>query len=350
MTTPDAPLPDVSVPEAAALVAAASAAPEPPPRAVWALHAPEAPWCPPEWLGWLEEAAPGLRERHDATAGAHGTAAPPEAVGSALRADGWSLVLASRRGRVHAHRAEHREDAGALLRFNGGFVAAVADGAGSAPWSRLGSAIATDVVTHTVRDSLRHGAAPADALQGALVEAAERVNDVMRAFAEHAGLPLKALRCTLLVMAVHGTQLGVLQVGDGAMALKRRDGTLIHPHAAATGDFSGEVAHFLPDDGALAVLQQSVAVYDAGEIDAALLATDGVEDPWYPFTRHAGALFDVLTGGSDEAAILPAGLTLSWSASVTTAADPAHALSEWLAFEKRGENDDRTLCLIERVA
>jgi hypothetical protein len=30
---------------------------------------------------------------------------------------------------------------------------------------------------------------------------------------------------------------------------------------------------------------------------------------------------------------------------VLGAADPVHALAEWLAFEKRGENDDRTLCL-----
>ncbi|MBY0489452.1 MAG: protein phosphatase 2C domain-containing protein [Gemmatimonadaceae bacterium] len=350
MTTPDAPSPDASVPEAAALVAAASAAPEAPPRAVWALNTPEAPWCPKEWTAWLEAAAPGLRARHDATAERHGTAPLAEAVGSALRTEGWSLVLASRRGRVHAHRGEHREDAGTLLRFSGGFVAAVADGAGSAPWSRLGSAIATDVVTHALREALHHGSAPAEALSGALVTAAAQVNEAMRRFAEQAGLPHKALRCTLLVIAVHAHQLGVLQVGDGAMALRRHDGTLVHPHAAATGDFSGEVAHFLPDEGALAVLQQSVAVYDAREISAALLATDGVEDPWYPFTRHAGSLFDVLQHGSHSAAVLPAGLTLSWPDSVTAAPDPVHALAEWLAFEKRGENDDRTLCLIERVA
>jgi hypothetical protein len=349
MTTPNAPSPDSSVPEAVP-EPARDAAPEAPPRAVWALHAPEAPWCPDEWSAWLDEAAPGLRGRHDATAERHGSdAAPAEAVGTALRADGWSLVLASRRGRVHAHRGEHREDAGALLRFSGGFVAAVADGAGSAPWSRLGSAIAVDVITHALRDALHHGQAPAAALPAALTSAAANAHEAMRRFAERAALPPKALRCTLLVVTVHAGQIGVLQVGDGAMALKRRDGTLVHPHAAATGDFSGEVAHFLPDDGALEVLQQSAAVYHAADIEAALLATDGVEDPWYPFTRHAGTLFDVLMRGSENAAVLPTGLALSWTDSVTNAADPVHALAEWLAFEKRGENDDRTLCLIERA-
>jgi hypothetical protein len=140
-----------------------------------------------------------------------------------------------------------------------------------------------------------------------------------------------------------------MQVGDGAMALQQHDGTLVHPHAAATGDFSGEVAHFLPDDGALEVLQQSIGTHAAAPVRRVLLASDGVEDPWYPFTRHAATLFDVLTRGVDDAAVVPTGLLSAWRDSVTQAADPVHALSEWLAFEKRGENDDRTLCLVERT-
>jgi hypothetical protein len=163
-------------------------------------------------------------------------------------------------------------------------------------------------------------------------------------------LALRDLRTTLLVAALHRDVLGVLQVGDGAMAVVHTDGTLSHPQTAATGDYSGEVAHFLPDDGALDVLQASAKTMPATNVAAVLLASDGVEDPWYPFTRWAHPLVQALARGTSSTATagetaLPASLVLAYTASVLDAADPVHALAEWLAFEKRGENDDRTLCL-----
>lgn len=331
-----------------------SAVPTPadaPPRAVWTANVPSAPWCPDEWRAALEHVAPGVLLQGSAsghTSGGSGNTPYGETMGGRVTGDGWSLVVASRRGRLHAHRGEHREDAGTLLRFSTGWVAAIADGAGSAAWSRLGSAIATHVVAHAVRERLAHGDASATGLLPALRDAALATHAALRWFAEAVEIPPKALRTTLLVVARHGTQIGVLQVGDGAMTLRRTSGTLLHPHAAATGDFSGEVTHFLPDDGAVEQLVASASVHDAETIDAVLIATDGVEDPWYPFTRHAHALFDVLTRGLEDDAVLPEGVTPAWRTSVTHAADPVHALAEWLAFEKRGENDDRTLCLIQR--
>jgi hypothetical protein len=47
----------------------------------------------------------------------------------------------------------------------------------------------------------------------------------------------------------------------------------------------------------------------------------------------------------DGEATLPPSLVPSHPASVLRAADPVQSLADWLAFEKRGENDDRTLCL-----
>ena len=77
------------------------------------------------------------------------------------------------------------------------------------------------------------------------------------------------------------------------------------------------------------------------------VATDGVEDPWYPFTRHAGPLYTQLLHGVGDT-VSAGGVTSSHRAPVLTAPDPVHALIEWLAFEKRGENDDRTLCVIRQ--
>ncbi|MCO4100794.1 MAG: protein phosphatase 2C domain-containing protein [Gemmatimonas sp.] len=314
------------------------AAAEPPPRPVWNSVAPSAPWCPDEWRAHLDAVAPGLFTSASA-------ASVHEATGSRTAADGWALVLGSRRGRLHAHRGAHREDAGHLVHFTNGWCTAVADGAGSATYSRLGSALATFTFTHEVREALQHGRAPAAALDEAMQHAAVAVDVRQRAFAARTGLALRDLRTTLLVATLHAGRLAFMQVGDGAMVVRHRGGALSHPFAAATGDFSGEVAHFLPDDGALAVLQSSLTTADVGETDVVLLATDGVEDPWYPFTRHAVALIDTLRAGVRDDSALPASLVPSWRDGVLEAADPVHALTEWLAFEKRGENDDRTLCV-----
>ncbi len=321
---------------------ASAPAPEPPPRAVWTLVEPTAPWCPDVWTHHLEAVAPGL-------AAAHAGAARGESIGEQLGVPGWTLVLASRRGRLHAHRGEHREDAGAMVGLTGGWCAAVADGAGSAPWSRLGAAIATRVFTHAMRDTVPAGDGSREALATAMQQAAHAANAAMRDFAGRAGLALRDLRTTLLAAVLHQGTVGVMQVGDGAMALMRAERAVTHPHAAATGDYSGEVAHFLPDDGALTQLQQSLSLHTADDTVGLVLATDGVDDPWYPFTRHVGALYSHLVHGVTEAAQLPAGLVPAWAGPVLDAADPVQALMDWLAFEKRGENDDRTLCVVQRT-
>lgn len=307
-----------------------------PTRATWSAKLPEGAWCPEEWLQHLEVVAPGLH----APDGQH---EPVEATGTRASSSGWSLVVASRRGRLHAHRGEHREDAGAVVTFAGGWCAAVADGAGSAKWSRLGSAIATQVATHALREALAHGSAPAEALPHAMTRAGEAANDAMRQFAELAGLALRDLRTTLLIAAAHGERLATLQVGDGAIALVRADQTALLPHAGDAGEFSGEVTHFLPDDGAVERLGASLVVHESSAFRALLLASDGVEDPWYPLARHAPALFAQLEVGVDDRNAIAAGVTQGIRGAVLHAPDPVHALMEWLAFEKRGENDDRTL-------
>ena len=314
-----------------------------PPRAIWAVLPPSAPWCPDEWSAHLDAVAPGL-VRPDV----HGPLA--EATGMRAARDGWSLLVASRRGRLHAHRGDHREDAGQLLLFEHGWCAAVADGAGSATYSRLGAAIATHVATHAVREALQHGHADAaqPALLGRALEAgATAANHALRDFAAKCGLALRDLRTTLLVAAQHSGKIGLLQVGDGASACLNADGTVSQPLSGPITEFSGEVAHFLPDDGALEQLLQSLVIRDATHCAALILATDGVEDPWYPFTRHAGPLYTQLLHGVSDA-VSAGGVTSSHRAPVLSAPDPVHALIEWLAFEKRGENDDRTLCVIRQ--
>lgn len=270
-----------------------------------------------------------------------------EMIGHAGTAAGWTLLGASRRGRLHAHRGDHREDALAQSAWRDGWCAAVADGAGSAPWSRLGAAIATHVVVRAIADALASGQPIGQALEAG----ARAVDAAMQAFRGHTGLSSRDLRTTLLVTCCDGRRLGLLQVGDGAQVLVRADGTVVRPHAGDSGDFSGEVTHFLPDDGALEQLLRSAVVHDATDVHGLLMVSDGIEDPYYPMARHAPALFAQLTRpvpGGDAGAV--AGVVPTVPGPVLGAADAVARLGTWLGFEKRGENDDRTLFIARQDA
>ena len=312
----------------AAAPAGASAAVEEPPRAaVWT----EKPADPATFLS--AEVAPHVPEL-----AAH---AYVDGDVAAVGIPGWRAVGASRRGRLHAHQGRYREDALALASWPRGVVMAVADGAGSAPLSRVGAELATRTLAAHASDD----AALARALDQGMQAAQERLVRL----AEASGVARSALRCTLLAVALvddgaGNARLASAQVGDGVVARVGRDGTVSRLGRGDSGEFSGEVSCFLPDPCAPERARASVAVGDARDVALVLVASDGIEDPFYPIERTGGLVARQLLGGVTEPAHnfqrqdpQPAPLL---------AADPSAALLAWLAFERRGENDDRTLAVL----
>jgi hypothetical protein len=276
---------------------------------------------------------------------------PAEQVGKVdLAATGWRLVGASRRGRLHAHRAEHREDAFAQAAWRHGWVAAVADGAGSAVLSRLGAELAVRTLVH---EAVTRAVAPgADAPGGLLAQAMQAAIARVARVAGHEGVALRDLRCTLLAAcclrdAAGAERLAIAQVGDGFVALADRDGTVRRVGAGDAGEFSGEVSCFVPDDCAPGRATQSVVELPADAVRVVLIASDGVEDPFYPVERTGPALLAQLEQGVREP--LPGFQRQDAQAAVLGAGEPAEALLDWLRFEKRGENDDRTLVVAHRT-
>lgn len=310
----------------------AAAAEQPAPRATWSSRSPDEPWCADSWRPHLDALGVDCRP-------------PIDVVGQRLRTDAWDIVAAARRGRQHAHRGEHREDAIAVRRTASGWCGAVADGAGSAPFSRVGAAVATQTFCAAFE-------AHSGALGARATAAAEAVHATMRQLAETFQLPTRAFRTTLLAVAVDGNDLATMQVGDGGLVVLMDDGRTVLPQAGDAGEFSGEVHHFLPDAGSLERLVASLHLTPLTGARAVLLATDGVEDPWYPLARHATLLAEGLDAGiSDDLGARTQGtngVQISWRGAVCHAPDPAAALGEWLTFEKRGENDDRAL-LVARL-
>jgi hypothetical protein len=312
--------------------------------ATWQVVEARDPWCPPE----LAAHAPGWVAAQD-TADVH--------VFAEDVAPGWRAVGASVRGRSHAHRGDHREDAFAVRRDEGLVVLCASDGAGSASWSRVGAEIACRETAERVmaklvperaylrerqRDELAHAVGHAIGLS--VWETCRLLHDLAAASAASPA----AFRCTLLVAAWYASDASEIvvtsQVGDGAVLAWRRDGTALRLGEADRGEFAGEVRTFVPDAQA-PERASHVRVTDATGLEALALLTDGVDDPLHPVEQRAPALLAQWRHGVPSE--IPH-VTQTFRGPVLGPADAGPALATWLGFEKRGENDDRTAVILVR--
>lgn len=274
--------------------------------------------------------------------------------------DGWRIVGATRRGKQHAHTGTHREDAFSFRIGARHAVLCVADGAGSSKWSRVGSHLAAARLTELLSAELEK--IPTDVEDSKEKDAVEKFvktqitkaieaacGALNEAAAECKAAP-KDFRCTLLTL-VHfrgknGEMFLANQIGDGAIAILLKDKSTRIIGASDSGDFSGEVSCFVPDDCARTKAAQIDAIAPADQIECILLCTDGVEDPFYPMQKRASEVFAQLYGGAKEKL---ADFTAQAAHGSVLGQDAASwGLGQWLGFEKRGENDDRTALALHR--
>lgn len=318
---------------------------EPVVAATWQQHPAADPWCPPDVVThgptWLAEVG---------TADVH------------LFADdvapGWRAVAASVRGRSHAHRGDHREDAFAIRRGDGVVVLCAADGAGSSALSRVGAELACRETAARVVDKLaperaylreRHREELTHAVGHAIGLSVWEVCRVLHDLAAATQRTPSEFRCTLLVAACYTSDTETIvvtsQVGDGAILAHRRDGSTVRLGAADSGDFAGEVRTFVPDPQA-PERASHIRVTDAADLDAIALLTDGVDDPLHPIEENAAAVFAQWRSG---APVEIPHVVQHFRGPVLGNADAGPALAQWLGFERRGENDDRTAVVLARL-
>lgn len=278
------------------------------------------------------------------------------------------IVAASLRGRSHAQEGKPRDDAFRFATTHGWQVLAVSDGAGSACYSREGARLACEKAVAVCCERLdnepfRDGfeaniknlsATPdetdkrkpvGDSLYTLLCHAA---NQARQAIAQEAALQGKETRTyaatLLLCVAKHfpfGWFVGSFWVGDGAIALYRRDTT---PHTVYLmgepdeGEYGGQTRFLTMPE----VFSDASALYRrlrfrlVDDFSALFLMTDGVSDPKFETTNNLknaekwDALWDELTAAN----------------ALTNAAESKQALLEWLGFPSPGNHDDRTLLVL----
>lgn len=340
---PAAPDPKTDAPQR--VPTTAPAAPTTPPKpATWKNLPAKDPWCPPS----IAAQAPELRK-----------VAAADAVAFERVLPGWRAAGASRRGRMHANGGTHREDSLAFDAHDRATVLCVSDGAGSCQHSRIGSHVAAHrvvemllAVTEKVDPAIAADATKLkDHLTARVTEAVLAATDALLDLAKKSGCAPKDFRCTLLT-ALHyrGEQHELLltnQIGDGAICLLRKDLSTARLGASDSGTHSGEVSCFVPDDCARVKAKAVDCITPVEPIECVLLCSDGIEDPFYPLEKQAADIFRQYYAGVDKP--LKDFKSQPPQPAPLLQESAAWGLSQWLEFEKRGENDDRTVAVLHRL-
>jgi hypothetical protein len=176
-------------------------------------------------------------------------------------------------------------------------LAAVADGAGSASHSQIGSG---EAVQHLLKVVSQSGVKAADISQQQVCGWYQEVLEHLRTVADRESLPIGELACTLLLAAVwrNGAVLG--QIGDGAWVLEK-DGALVAGTWPETGEYAN-VTVFLTTQGALDHLQFQRF---EGKIGGVAGFTDGIQTVALDFgkrtpgERFFNAMFASLRASTD---------------------------------------------------
>lgn len=261
------------------------------------------------------------------------------------------LYYARRRGRSHEHDAKFCDDDGDFWQHASGWtVLAVADGAGSAAFSREGSRLAITTVIEEFQQWFTDE--QANALDVLLGDWQEKHNtfyqlfyykyyDICRkiitkinALADIECTSTRQFATTLLVTVsktVAGkTYLTSLWIGDGAIVAYLPGASRLLG-AADSGTYVGQT-RFLDASYLQQHFTSSVYLAAIDQVEALLLMTDGVSDPKF---KSDADLNDERCWDDFWQEIAP-----------ELAKDmPDLALLEWLHFFERGYHDDRTLLI-----
>lgn len=290
----------------------------------------------------------------------------PHAATVALETKHVRVVGASRRGRSHEDHGDFRDDdLGVRLdRKNDVFLLAVADGAGSAVFSREGSRLAVEAALDSAQQTLFTKSWPDDleVVGKALLRAAYAGFQTIMKTVEESNkgdkapenpLKLKDFNTTLLLAAVKRQRGGALRIatfsiGDGAMAWvsDQRAVLLCLPDS---GEAAGETRFLTTnevwkkasedwDTFKKRIFSLEVPGDEAGK-GSLILMTDGVSEPLFE-TEDDLASFDSWNAFMSE---LP--ISSEDKAGHSDLNLEAERLLDWLSFYHAGSHDDRTILL-----
>ncbi len=274
------------------------------------------------------------------------------------------IVAASKRGRSHAHEGKPRDDEYNMHydENTGWYIIAVADGAGSAKYSRKGSEVACRICVEHCKQAL----ATPDDLEKAIVELKQAEEgssnrDISTLiYSIVGGAAYKAHRAildvaktnehqvrdysTTLLLAIckkfdFGWFVASFWVGDGAMCIYNKDTQYIKVLGTPDGgEFAGQtrfltMSEIFKPESIMSRLKYSIEE----DFTALMLMTDGVSDPFFETDANLNKvekwneLWDNITS---EVELTDDNL------------ESQYQLLKWLDFWSPGNHDDRTIAIL----
>jgi serine/threonine protein phosphatase PrpC len=273
------------------------------------------------------------------------------------------MAAASQRGRSHAIAGNPRDDDFAMLYDSETdcYIMAVADGAGSATFSRQGSKIACDTVLTVCKEKLHEnretlinyqkqkdqkqetGAIFYRAIENAVLEAYKALEKEAQDKNRHIKNYHTTLILTICKKIDAGWLFGAWWVGDGGIGIYRSDPqdlkVLGEPDG---GEYAGQT-RFLTMAEVINKRNERIKFALVEDFTALVLMTDGVTDPKFETDANIARiekwreLFDDLNGKNDD------DVTVELSHENENV---DKELLKWLDFWSKGNHDDRTIALL----
>lgn len=274
------------------------------------------------------------------------------------------IVAASKRGRSHAHEGKPRDDdfRVSFNTQNGWYVLVVADGAGSAKYSREGSRIACEEAEQYCKEQLAEHVEKIESALAAyyqektkenfnpaagiinsiLFNAAREAHDAIKRKAEEYGKDgavMKDFATTLLITVCRkfdfGWLVGSFGVGDGAIAIYDKNADIQLLNKPDGGEYAGQTRFLTMDSIFSDHARTKIAVVN--DFTALMLMTDGVSDPFFDTDANLedkkkwDELWDNLSAAVDFS---------------DDNKDSKNQLLAWLDFYIAKFHDDRTIAIL----
>ena len=273
------------------------------------------------------------------------------------------IVVASKRGRSHAQEGKPRDDHFKVSHNgeNGWYVLIVADGAGSAKYSRKGSKIACDIAEDYCKTQIAERAETfekcvADYANESSKENLQRVASFLReiivraAFEAHKAIKTFVSQCenavvkdfsTTLLIAVckrfdFGWFVASFGVGDGAIAIYDKGAEKVRLlNVPDGGEYAGQT-RFLTMDS-IFTDRNRILFSIVPDFTALMLMSDGISDPWFETDANLAKKekWDALWEDLNKHVEFTDDNKKSKS-----------QLLSWLDFWSPGNHDDRTIAIL----
>ncbi|WP_336929598.1 PP2C family serine/threonine-protein phosphatase [Acinetobacter tandoii] len=277
-----------------------------------------------------------------------------------IQTEYFNLAACSQRGRSHEHAGTFRDDDFLIARVaeTDWSVLIVADGAGSASYSRQGSLLAVQSAAKTLTDYLEQHHPHLDRLlqqwqvgsddemtksvaqqiykdfHDTFYKTAQVAIETIEQEAELKQVAAKAYATTLLVAVVkqceQKTFISTFWMGDGAIAVYAKDKVRLMGKPDG-GEFAGQTRFLDRSFAQQFASRVNIGYYD--DCEAVILMTDGISDP--RFETDAGLAnhekWQALWQEIEPQLQQP---------------HPDQALLEWSKFFSAGHHDDRTLAIL----